>query len=305
MFIETFLLKIAEKFSGEAASKVAGGASKLSTTQLRRFLNRGKLDFLASNEDFLSAKGLVEQLGEKYETIFATLDEMYNRAPHPFRFGTYRELDGGAVVLKLQEIRALQEQTETILSELNRKYPSVLIIIGKFMMDYLVYATFVPRALHTRGGLLQTKIVEIEKNFTILKNAGDANLLSTEQLINLRRYERLSHVLDHATDAAIRFMEGVHDGAKIPIAIVALSNFQMAKQLGMQIGRDREGDHYRTNEESYAMKPVEGHIQTAVRLLRGDLVGPANERMKAVNREAKAAVRLLKKYRSDQVKQLR
>lgn len=72
---------ILEKFLGKASEsaggKALGGLSGLAAKNFRRFVNRRRLDFLSSDDDFHMVRVQLELIQHVYRDIFRKLDEMY------------------------------------------------------------------------------------------------------------------------------------------------------------------------------------------------------------------------------------
>jgi hypothetical protein len=316
--IEGISIYLLEKLIGKAGEgigeKTLGGLSKIASSRFRRFVNRKKLDFLSSDEDFNRVRSQLETLQQLYQDIFHKIDEMYQMAWPPERVGVFASDRVLLISSKLGEIEQRQNQIMEILEHLSRSCPSILILIGRLMTDFqdvielltvsrwkgildqeFMFVTYVPRLINTRAGLIYAAKESIDRNLKVFENAVSSGDVDTATLIRMRKYERLSYVMGTAIVSAISFIDGAKKGAEIPKAVEAVSNLVKALRMETEILRRLNAGPLSDDLPQDKLWDAKQHRQMAFKMLSSEETGTIDERIDKVNLEAKKAIKCLRK----------
>jgi hypothetical protein len=318
MMIEGVALYILEKFLGKAGEaigeKALGELSRLGAANFRRFVNRRKLDFLSSNEDFSGVRAQLECIHRLFKDIFHKIDEMYHMAWPPDKVGVFSSNKLSLISAKLAEIQRQQLQIMDILNQLSRSYPSIPVLIGRFMTEFqdtielltissprgtldreLIFVTYVPRVINTRAGLIYAAKESIDRNLGIFKKAVSHADVDAVTLVQMRKYERLSYVMGTAVGSTLDYMDSVKKGAEIPKIVEALSNLIRAHRLETERLRGLKAGPLSGNLPREQLWEAQQHIQQSFRMLSSTETGPMAERIAKANTEAKKAIKSLQR----------
>jgi len=302
MTIGGVILWILGKVAGKAFEKGGEKAYDAVQEKIHKLLGKKRLDFLSSDLDFRNARDIMEGIQKRYKAIFVKLDELY-------AWGGDIKKDRLTIVgAKLDEIIREHERIGLDFKHLAKRYPSLVLIIGKFMLDFqdtiellaaaredseldreLMFVTYVPRVFNARGSRLWATKEEIDANLADFTQAAARNQIPTETLVRLRQYERLSWVLGTAIGHAIDFMDRAKEGGNIPELIEAMSNSVQALRLVTERLRIAEGNA--TKDE--VVDEANAHQLKATRILGSGGSGPIGDRIAKANLEATKAIRLL------------
>lgn len=316
--IEEVVPYIFGKFFGKtveaAGEKALNRLSRLGAANFRRLINRRKLDFLSSGEDFTKVKAQLECLQRLYKDIFHKIDEMYHMAWPPDEVGVVSSKKLLLISAKLEEIERQQIQIMDILDQLSSTYPSILVLIGRFMTEFqdtielltisspkgkldrdLIFITYVPRVINTRAGLIYAAKESIDRNLRVFKKAASRGNVDVVTLVQMRKYERLSYVMGTAVGSTLDFMDSLKKGAEIPKIVETLSNLIRALRLETERLRRLKAGPLSNNLRQEQFWKAKQHIQKAFRMISPNEIGPMSKRIAKANSEAKKAIKSLQK----------